>query len=27
MQLLVGDWKHTPHATPVMSAPITVTVK
>ena len=27
LQLVVGDWSHVPHATPVMSAPITVTVE
>ena len=27
LQLVLGDWSHVPHATPVMSTPITVTVK
>ena len=27
LQLLLGDWKHTPHRNPVMSKPITITVK
>lgn len=27
LQLVLGDWKHTPHQTPVMSDKITVTVK
>ena len=27
LQLVMGDWTHIPHVPPVMSAPITVTVK
>jgi hypothetical protein len=27
LQLLLGDWSHIPHAPPVMSTPITITVK
>lgn len=27
LQLVLGDWSHVPHVPPVMSAPITVTVK
>jgi hypothetical protein len=27
LQLLLADWTHIPHAPPVMSAPITITVK
>ncbi len=27
LQLLVGDWTHVPHATPIMSEKITITVK
>jgi len=27
LQLVLGDWSHVPHAPPVMSTPITVTVK
>jgi hypothetical protein len=27
IQLLLGDWKHTPHTAPVMSKAITITVK
>ena len=27
LQLVLGDWSHIPHAPPVMSAPITVTVQ
>jgi hypothetical protein len=27
LQLVLGDWSHIPHAAPVMSVPITVTVK
>ena len=27
LQLVLGDWSHIPHAPPVMSAPITITVK
>jgi len=27
LQLLLGDWSHIPHAPPVMSEPITITVK
>jgi hypothetical protein len=27
LQLLLGDWSHIPHNPPVMSEPITVTVK
>jgi hypothetical protein len=27
LQLVLGDWSHIPHAPPVMSTPITVTVK
>ena len=27
LQLLLGDFKHVPHATPVKSEPITITVK
>jgi hypothetical protein len=27
LQLLLGDWKHTPHSKPVMSEAITITVK
>lgn len=27
LQLVLGDWAHVPHEPPVMSAPITITVK
>ena len=27
LQLVLGDWTHIPHVPPVMSAPITITVK
>ena len=27
LQLLLGDWSHVPHSPPVMSEPITITVK
>jgi len=27
LQLVLGDWSHIPHATPVLSKPITVTVR
>jgi hypothetical protein len=27
LQLVLGDWSHVPHEPPVMSAPITITVK
>jgi hypothetical protein len=27
LQLLLGDWSHIPHSPPVMSEPITITVK
>ena len=27
LQLVLGDWSHIPHAPPVMSKPITITVR
>jgi hypothetical protein len=27
LQLVLGDWSHIPHVPPVMSAPITITVR